>query len=177
MTSRHVLPYCLPIFYAACPTPFYILDFSLDKAPNERFDVKRGFDLADPSSRFEELVRPPWSNTDVFLPNQSTRSDGRNGVLLQLDLLLQTQGHDSSIVRELDLLHPADLDPGDLNRRADTQASHAGEYRGQVIGATLSNLELAKTDREIRQGTQTQDDKQTNCDLEIEPLHGAFLMP
>ena len=74
-------------------------------------------------------------------------------------------------------MHPSDLDPGDLNRGTDTQASHAGEHRGQVIGTTLTNLELAKADREIRQGTQTQDDKQTNCDLEVEPLHGAFLMP
>src|SRR5262249_3114762 len=119
----------------------------------------------------------PRSNTDVFLPNESTRSDGRNRVFLQLYLLLHAQGDDGGIICEIDLLHPSNLDPGNLDRGADTQASHTGEHCNQVIGATLTNRELAQTDGEIRQGTKTQDDKQTNCDLKVEPPHGAFLMP
>jgi hypothetical protein len=65
----------------------------------------------------------------------------------------------------------------DLHRLTYTQARHSGKHSAQVIRMALPDLELAKTDREIPQGTQTQDDKQTNCDLKVEPLHGSFLMP
>ena len=183
MTSPHVLPLCLPSLYAAYTIPLTLragrslLQFPLDKSPNEGLDVNRRFDLADTSSGGEEPLRPPGSNTDVFLPNKSTRSNGRNSIVLQLHPLLQTQDHDCIIARERDILHPPDLYPSDLDRCADTQAGHAGEHRSQVIGMTATDLELAKTYREIPQGTQTQDDKQTNCDLKVEPPHGAFLMP
>src|ERR671938_326333 len=145
---RSATPHAPPLPAVSCELP---LDFALDKAPNERLDIDRGFNFADTSSRLEDAIRPPRGNTDVLLANESTRPDGGNGVFLQLHLLLQTQGHVCSVVRETDILHPSDLYPGNLNRRADTQASHGGEHRGQVIGTALTKRELAKTDREIPQ--------------------------
>jgi hypothetical protein len=93
-----------------------------------------------------------------------------------LHLFIHTEGHNRGILGQIDILHTPDLDSSDLNGRTHTETGHGGEHCGQIIHIPSAYLELAETHREIRQGTQTEHDKQTNCDLEVEPFHGSFLM-
>src|SRR5262249_34269622 len=89
---------------------------------------------------------------------------------------IDTEGHGGGIIGQLDILHTPDLDPSDLHGSALAEPPHGGEHREEIIGIPSAYLELAETHRKIGQGTQTEHDKQTNCDLEVEPFHGAFLL-
>src|SRR5262249_43132441 len=95
---------------------------------------------------------------------------------LQLYLLIDTEGHGSGIIGQLDILHTPDLDSSDLHGSTLAKTRYGGEHREEIVGMPSAYLELAETHRKIRQGTQTEHDKKTNCDLEVEPFHSAFLL-
>src|SRR5262249_4287607 len=109
-------------------------------------------------------------------PNQSAGANRRNRIFLQLYLLIDTEGHGGGIIGQLDILHTPNLDSGNLHGSTLAETCHGREHREEIIGIPAAYLELAETYRKIRQGTQTEHDKQTNCDLEVEPFHGAFLL-
>jgi hypothetical protein len=95
---------------------------------------------------------------------------------LQLHLVINTEGHDGRILGERNTLHSSDLDPSNLDSGTLTETRHGGEHCDEIVGTPSAYLELPETHGKIRQGTETEHDKQTNCNLEVEAFHGAFLL-
>jgi hypothetical protein len=95
---------------------------------------------------------------------------------LHSHLVIDTEGHGGRILDKFYTLHPSDLDPGDLHGGTLAETRHGGEHGDEIVGIPPAYLELAETHGKIRQSTETEHDKQTNCDLEVEPFHAAFLL-
>src|SRR5712664_2515252 len=86
-----------------------------DVLRQEFLEVHGRLHLADLAAGRDDLVRAARTDPHVLLADQTLGLDRRDRVLLQLDALLHAQDHARLVVVEADRVHPADLDPCDLD--------------------------------------------------------------
>src|SRR5947209_978313 len=126
--------------------------FAEDVLRQQLLEVHGGLHLADLSAGRNNLIRTARTDPHVLLADQTLGLDRRDRVLLQLDALLHAQGHARLIVVEADRVHPADLDPRDLDRRAGLEPAHGREIHGHLVAPGAQERHAPQLDRKIPQG-------------------------
>src|SRR6267143_2698046 len=123
-----------------------------DVLRQQLLEVHGRLHLADLSAGRDDLVRAARTDPHVLLADQTLGLDRRDRVLLQLDALLHAQDHARLVVVEADRVHPADLDPCDLDRRAGLEPAHGREIHGYLVAAGAQERHAPQLDRKIPQG-------------------------
>src|SRR5712664_1073944 len=123
-----------------------------DVLRQEFLEVHGRLHLADLAAGRDDLVRAARTDPHVLLADQTLGLDRRDRVLLQLDALLHAQDHARLVVVEADRVHPADLDPCDLDRRAGLEPAHGREIHGHLVAAGAQERHAPQLDRKIPQG-------------------------
>src|SRR6266436_2726949 len=123
-----------------------------DVLRQQLLEVHGRLHLADLAAGRDDLVRAARTDPHVLLADQTLGLDRRDRVLLQLDALLHAQDHARLVVVEADRVHPADLDPCDLDRRAGLEPAHGREIHGHLVAAGAQERHAPQLDRKIPQG-------------------------
>src|SRR6266478_7500541 len=148
-----------------------VSDLSEDVLRQEFLEVHGRLHLADLAAGRDDLVRAARTDPHVLLADQTLGLDRRDRVLLQLDALLHAQDHARLVVVEADRVHPTDLDPRDLDRRAGLEPAHGREIHGHPVAPGAQERHAPQLDRKIPQGHHTEHHEDADYYVDSCALH------
>src|SRR5215510_11242612 len=109
--------YCLPVSAHMVSLISPLLHVAMNKLTHQLLKIKARLGIAYRVSRLEKIATPSRRQGQEFFTDDSPRLDGCNGVRIELDVIVDRQFHNRTILVERNPPDPADFDPGDLDCR------------------------------------------------------------
>src|SRR3984893_5510330 len=154
---------------------FESLHLAEDVLGEQLLDVDRRLDLADPAVGRDDLVGAARADADVALADQALGLDGGDRVVLQLHPGLDHHDHVGLVVLQHDAIHPAHLDPRDLDGRARLEPAHGGEVRAHHVAPVAQEIDAAELHRHPSQGDQADEHEHAHAQIQCRSLHRDLL--
>ena len=110
---------------------------------------------------FKEFSGAPGIYAEKHVTNQPFRLDGGNGIVIDLDVFLDSYFHHRLLVLLVHgkSYHPPDLNTQHIHRTAGSQAAHRGKSGEERIGVVAKQGNMAEFHRHIPDTEQPENEK------------------
>src|SRR4029079_11619780 len=89
---------------------------TMDVLAHQLFEIKTGLRVADGVAGLQRIAASSWRKRQKFLADDASRLDRRNGVRIELDLIVHGQKHGGSVLVQGNRPNASDLHAGNFNR-------------------------------------------------------------
>src|SRR5215471_19025764 len=119
----------------------------------------------------EKLIRSTGTKEHEFVADKTARADRRDRIVLELDPVVDAQSQATAVLREGNGFNLADLDAGNFHRVPDLEPRHRGEISIHDVAPAAKDLELAQTDREITETSDSDQNKDADDQFRTRLIH------
>src|SRR5712692_8839177 len=145
--------------------------FAMNILTYQLLKIEARFGIAYCIPRLERIAAPSRRQGQEFLSNDAPRLDGRKGVRIELDSLVDRQFHLRTILDERNPSDPADFDAGNFDRRTRFEPRGAVELRLDFVDVAADHLEFPELDRQIREAQDTDEHEHADYHFQLGFFH------